>query len=164
MAMQKKKKRGNWPYITGEKRRNRVRVGDRGGMIYIDVQDGSGIRIRRSLGHRDRHRAKAEADAVAGQLGSRANALQARDLRIGLLFDKYLEEVTPKKAATTQEHDRMASRLFKAYLGAGFRVDALTQREWDGFIKARRSGDLSPTRRGNVVQQVGNRTIERDLR
>lgn len=56
-------------YITGVKGRNRVRVFERGTSIFIDYRTEDGGRVKQSLGHRDRTRAKHAADEVAAKFG-----------------------------------------------------------------------------------------------
>ena len=80
-------------------------------------------------------------------------------LTLGTLFDIYGEEVTPTKAEASQKYDRGTMRMFLRFFGAHRRPDTLSQRDWDRFIRARRSG-----RTGRSGRPVGNRTIQQDLK
>lgn len=155
------KQRKEWSYAAGEKGRNRVRVFERSGVIYADAQDGSGGRIRKSLGHNDRTRAKRQADEMAAQIARSSFALRADDLRLGPLFDKYLGEVTPGKAKSSQGSDQRSARLFEKFLGRECKVATLSRRDWDGFIRARGSGQLRPSQSHRAA---GIAAIDNDLK
>ena len=75
------------------------------------------------------------------------------------LFEIYGEEVTPTKAETSQRSDRAATRMFLRFFGRGRSPETLSQRDWDRFIRARRSGRVGPSGR-----PVSDRTIEHDLK
>lgn len=148
-----------WSYKAGEKGRNRVRVFEWTGGIWIDYRD-TERRHRKPLGHSDRAQAKRLADEVAVQLGALdpiGVAAAASPLTVGTLFDMYEREVTPAKAASTQRHDRRALEMARSCWGAGTRVLDLDRRHWDRFILQRRQGALSP-------HQVRDGAIENDLR
>ena len=161
MARTKRRRRG---YSAGERGRNRVRVfpDPKTGLIQIEWRE-EGRRRSRSLGHRDWDRAKRQADEVAaGHAGALVPELveaEPTPLTLETLFDIYGEEVTPTKGETTRKHDRVATKMFLAFFGRNRKPGTLSQRDWDRFIRGRRSGKVGPSGR-----PVSNRTIERDLR
>ena len=123
-----------------------------------------GRRVSRSLGHRDWKRAEEQADQFAdGRLrltpreSARTNATP-RPLTLGTLFGIYAEEVTPTKADLTQKCDIAATRMFLKYFGKNRDPSTLSQRDWDRFIRDRRSGTA-----GHRGKPVANLTIARDL-
>ena len=80
-------------------------------------------------------------------------------LTLEKLFDIYGEEVTPAKGRHTRRHDRAAMRMFLECFGRDRKPATLSQRDWDRFIGARRSGRIGPS-----GEPVSDRTVERDLR
>ena len=155
-------KRGRRSYSAGERGRNRVRVfpDRKTGLFQIEWRD-NGRRLTRSLKHRDWRRAKRQADELAAGFASPESQREAKPepLTLGTLFDIYGEEVTPTKAEASQKYDRGTMRMFLRFFGAHRRPDTLSQRDWDRFIRARRSG-----RTGRSGRPVGNRTIQQDLK
>lgn len=150
-----------WSYSTGERGRNRVRAFEHAsGVLMLEFSD-RGKRTRISLGHRDRERAKRAADEAAAKLGT-AEDLKPDEITLGQLFDIYGREVTPRKAASTQKHDRRAMRMFRRYFRPDRTVASLGLRDWDRFIADRRSGRLSPNQSNG--RPVGDRIVEQDLR
>ncbi len=79
-------------------------------------------------------------------------------LTLGRLFDIYREEVTPTKGRRARLHDTAATKMFLSCFGRDRRPEALSQRDWDRFIRERRAGRIGP--RGKPVSA---RTIEYDL-
>ena len=160
MARTKKKR---WSYSTGERGRNRVRIFEHSsGMLMLEFND-KGNRTRISLGHRDRERAKRGADAAAAKLGQ-AGTLKAekpKDLTLGMLFEKYLGEVTPRNGERHQKYDRTASKMLIRYFGSERVVSTLSLRDWDRFIRDRRDGRIGPGT--DPLGPVGNRTVQKDL-
>ena len=158
-------KRSRRSYSAGEWGRNRVRVfpDPKTGLIQIEWRE-QGRRRSKSLGHRDWARGKRQADEVAAR-GCGASSPdappQARPtpLTLARLFDIYGDEVTPRKGKGSQRHDRVATRMFLKCFGRDRRPATLSQRDWDRFIRARRSGKVGPSRK-----PVSDRTIEYDLR
>ena len=152
-------------YSAGEWGRNRARIfpDPRTGIIQIEWRV-DGRRVSRSLGHRDWKRAEEQADQFAnGELRltprEKPPTIRApRPLTLGALFDIYAEEVTPTKANLTQKCDMAAMRMFLKYFGKNRDPSTLSQRDWDRFIRDRRSGIAG--RRG---KPVANQTIARDL-
>jgi len=132
------------------------------GLYQIEWRE-DGRRLTRSLKHRDWRRAKRQADeAAAGFAKPEPNGKQEADpgpLTLETLFDIYGEEVTPTKGIHTQRHDRTAMRMFLGLYGRNRDPATLSQRDWDRFILARRSGRIGPSGR-----PVSDRMIECDLR
>ena len=157
-------KRHRRSYSAGEWGRNRVRVfpDPKTGLIQIEWRE-DGHRRSRSLGHRDWGRAKRQADEVAaGRAGAHIpEVVEAgpTPLTLKTLFDIYGDEVTPTKGERSQRHDGAAVKMFLGFLGEDRVPATLSQRDWDRFIRERRSGKVGPS-----GQQVSDRTIERDLR
>ena len=131
------------------------------GIYQIEWRE-NGRRLTRSLKHRDWRRAKRQADQFAAGFidapNEKADA-KPEPLTLDKLFEIYGEEVTPTKAETSQRSDRAATRMFLRFFGGGRRPETLSQRDWDRFIRARRSGRISPSGR-----PVSDRTIEHDLK
>ena len=131
-------------------------------LFQIEWRD-NGRRLTRSLKHRDWRRAKRQADEfAAGYLGPelhRKAEAESEPLTLETLFDIYGEEVTPTKVERVRHRDRTATRMFLDFLGRDRRPETLSQRDWDRFIRERRSGRVGPS-----GKPVSNRTIECDLK
>ena len=156
-------KRSRRSYGAGEWGRNRVRVfpDPKTGLFQIEWRE-NGRRLTRSLGHRDWTRAKKHADEfAAGFIDAPDGNAEAEPepLTLDKLFDIYGEEVTPTKGERSQSYDRAAMRTFLECFGSDRKPATLSQRDWDRFIGARRSGRIGPS-----GQPVSDRTVERDLR
>jgi integrase len=158
-----------WSWSTGERGRNRVRVyedakGRR--LIFADFyeagQGGALHRRRVALGHRDRERAKVQAEEIAVRF-RKADMPRPTALTLAALFDIYEREVTPKKSPSTRQHDRRAMALFLGLFGRTRMPATLNRRDWDRFILLRRSGALRPpgSRQKNGVR---NRIVAQDLK
>lgn len=160
-------KRKAWSYLAGEKGRNRVRVYEDGpgGVLLVEFYKGSGGRRKRqrvSLGHRDRLRAKRQADEIAAGLGQAVEP-QPHDPTLEELFDIYLGEVTPSKGVSKRKHDHRCAEMMLRFLGRRKKARTLDRRDWDAFIRARRTGSLKPEgsrREGGV----GDRQVGYDLK
>ena len=131
-------------------------------LFQIEWRD-NGRRLTRSLKHRDWRRAKRQADEfAAGYLGPelhRKADAESEPLTLERLFDIYGEEVTPAKVERVRHRDRTATRMFLDFLGRDRRPETLSQRDWDRFIRERRSGRVGPS-----GKPVANRMIECDLK
>ena len=151
-------------YGAGEWGRNRVRVfpDPKTGLFQIEWRE-NGRRLTRSLKHRDWRRAKRQADEfAAGYLGPKLNGkaeAEPEPLTLETLFDIYGEEVTPTKVRETQQRDRALMGMFLDFLGRDRSPATLSQRDWDRFIRQRRSGKIGPSGR-----PVSYRTVEYDLK
>ena len=157
-------KRSRRSYGAGEWGRNRVRVfpDPKTGLFQVEWRE-NGRRLTRSLGHRDWTRAKRQADEFAAgfagpDLNGKAEA-QPEPLTLEMLFDIYGEEVTPTKGAHTQGHDRAATQMFLRLFGRDRDPATLSQRDWDRFIRDRRTGRIGPS-----GKPVSDRTVEYDLK
>ena len=157
-------KRSRRSYGAGEWGRNRVRVfpDPRTGLFQIEWRE-DGQRTTRSLGHRDWARAKKQADEVAagGPIRPRRQRkpkAAPKPLTLKMLFDIYDEEVTPTKSEFTQKRDRVAMRMFLRFFGNNREPATLSQRDWDRFIRKRRSGRI-----GHIGKPISNTTIAHDL-
>lgn len=155
-----------WSYKAGEKGRNRVRAFERStGIIYLEFWE-AGERQRVSTRHRDREKAKEQADELAARFATE-NPETTDDITLGALFDKYLRERTPEKAESTQKHDRRCAELFGRYFGRGRAAKTLNRELWDRFIRERRSGAIDA--RGHEVpeknqESVGPRIVAKNLK
>ena len=157
-------KRDRRSYSAGEWGRTRVRAfaDPKTGLYQIEWRE-NGRRLTRSLKHRDWARAKRQADeAAAGLAGPDLNGrnhTEPEPFTLEQLFDIYREEVTPAKGEATQWHDKAAMKMFLGFFGRRRNPATLSQRDWDQFIRARRSGTIGPSGR-----PVSDRTIEHDLK
>jgi integrase len=134
------------------------------GMLQVEFYEtlpGGSKRTRLTLGHRNRERAKRQADRIATDLVDRSHNLST-DPSLEELFDIYLREVTPTKSAAKQKHDRGCAQMFKRLFGRQRKVRTLSHREWDHFIRERRSGRLAPAGKEKPAP-VGARQVAYDL-
>ena len=162
-------KKKNWSYTTGEKGRNRVRAfeDDKTGIILLEFYSRNlgatePKRERVSTTHRDRALAKQQADQLAGQL-SQNEPPPTKELTLRTLFDIYLREVTPGKGDSKRKHDHRCAEMFVAFLGAGRKPSTLNRRDWDRFVKERRSGNIAPAG-VKELREVGARVVAYDLK
>ena len=161
MARTRRRRRS---YSAGEWGRNRVRIfpDPRTGVIQIEWRE-DGRRTTRSLGHRDWARAKKQADEFAAGFFAAPEANGSKEaepepLTLGTLFDIYREEVTPTKGERTRRRDRVATVMFLRFFGGDRNPATLSQRDWDRFIRDRRSGRV-----GHIGKPASNTTIAGDL-
>ena len=152
-----------WSYLSGEKGRNRVRAYERGsGALMLEFRD-RGRRTRITLDHRDRDRAKRQADEAAAGLAKAEVPVAERpkERTLGELFDMYLEEVTPRNGKRHQDYDRRATKMILSYFGSDRAAMTLNRRDWDRFIRERGSGRVGPGE--EPWKPVNNRTVQKDL-
>ena len=130
------------------------------GLYQVEWRE-NGRRLTRSLKHRDWARAKQQADEfAAGIAGPEMNGkAEPEPLTLEKLFHIYGDEVTPTKGERSRLYDGAAMRTFLECFGRDRRPETLSQRDWDRFIGARRSGRIGPS-----GEPVSDRTVERDLR
>jgi integrase len=169
--MSRSKRPARWSWATGERGANRVRLYEHAvsGSLYLEWYEArpapaEPLRRSRNLGHTDREQAKAVAYDFAarmlrGEVERQEPVVESGPLTLGTLFDNYLAERTPEKGKTSAKHDRRTAAMFLKKWGRGKPVRALSQREWDDFIRERRAGKLSKS--GNPVR---DRVIEQDLK
>jgi integrase len=157
-------KQDGWKYISGEKGANRVRVFvHRTGKLFAEYRR-SGQKVRQSLGHTDRQRAKQEADELAAEL---RQPDRREAVSVGTLFDSYERTVTPTKALSTQGHDRATIAHFRRIFGNAQRADELTTRDVARFeVERRRVGDMRSRKKSERGKHhpLKSRTIAYDLR
>lgn len=142
-----------WSYTAGEYGAT-VRVYERGkgGVIYAATSDGDGGEIRRSLGHRDKEKAKSWAEREAANLREGLSTLRGPIPTAAKVLTLYLRERTPDKSDKVQAADERQAELWLRVLGRDFDLRKLSRREWDAFIRQRRSGALGP--RGKRVPET----------
>lgn len=154
-----------WSYKAGEKGRNRVRAFERdSGIIYLEFWE-AGERERLSTGHRNREKAKQQADELAAKLAS-VSAEPDAGLTLRKLFDKYLEKRTPQVSERQQKHHRRCAEMFTRYWGWEREVENLNREDWDDFKRNRGTGAIDA--RGHTVpkgdrQSIGPRRVREDL-
>lgn len=158
-----------WSYKTGERGRNRVRAFEEAktGIIHLEWYEtpaGSSTRKRRrkSLGHRDREKAKQQADEAAAAFAQQPQETPD-EITLRELFDIYEREVTPEKSEREQGHDRTCKEMMLRFFGPERKAETLNRRDWDSFIRERSSGRLRPASKEKATA-VGNRTVARDLK
>ena len=82
--------------------------------------------------------------------------------RVSLLYRHFR---TPDKTPAVRLEDDRQIEMWRGVLGPDFDLSKLSRRQWDVFIRLRRTGAIDP--RGNPNEKkrkpVGDRTIERDL-
>ncbi len=139
-----------------------------GGWIQADIRVQGYPRKRVRLGHRDREAAKRWAKATQADLQRGITKILDSQPAIDRIFGLYLRYQTPKKRSlSSRQHDERCADLWQWVLGADKTPDAITTREWEEFVVARRSGAIDP--RGHFVapnksrRTVKDRAIERDM-
>ena len=155
-------KRSRRSYGAGEWGRNRVRIfpDPKTGIFQIEWRE-NGRRRTRSLKHRDWARAKRQADQFAAGFIDAPNGkaeAEPEPLTLEGLFEIYGDEVTPTKGEKSRLRDRAAMAMFLDFFGRGRGPETLSQRDWDRFIRERRTGTVGPS-----GEPVGDRMIESDL-
>jgi integrase len=163
-------KNRTWSYNAGERGANWCRAYEkcRGGIIMLEwfetPQDEQGrpqrdpetgrplkVKVRESVGHRDRDKAEAAAKQKAAELLSGSSTARVMSLR--QLLDRYVKDVTPAKKESKRKHDQRAARVFLAYFadrasvgekerGPERHPSTLDREDWAGFVAARRAGTI----------------------
>lgn len=138
-----------WSYRAGEKGRNRVVAFEhRSGALYLEFRD-EGRKRCLALPHRDKARAKQDADGMAAEFAKPKQVREPDELTIGELFDNYVQEVTPGKGEEKRSHDRRAVRLWLDAIPASRRAVSLCEADAKHFIAERKArGDLRPGKGG----------------
>lgn len=167
-------KKEDLPYTVGSKP-NTVRVYRRKGRksLYIrtwdpTLRDGEGDWRRKSLGHSDVEKAKAEAAELHAKLVAGQKALQEGTVPLSRLFSLYKKHRTPQKGEREQKGDARRIELWTRHLGPEKDPQKISRAEWEEFIEKRSAGDIDargrpkghPDHNGG---EVGPRTVERDL-
>lgn len=174
-----------------------VRVYERGvgGVLYAATWDpsargGKGGERRVSLKHRDKQRALEWAEDQARELKEGTDELRGDRPTLKRVLSFYRRHRSPDKSEAVQKEDERMAEMFRRVMGDDFDLRHLSRREWDGFIRQRRSGAIDPrgrpvpedapcprckaedptcercegTGRINPRKPVSDRTVERDLR
>ena len=127
--------------------------------LYIRIPTSQGY-LRRSLGHRDRKRARARALEVAAKLALGVEAIEGGRARVRDVFAAYERYRHPNANA------RRSLAMWARFLGASRDVAKIDLGQWDDFIRRRTSGqvdasgayvepeDRSPVRVITVVQDL----------
>ena len=150
-----------WKYQTG-RYGHRVRVferHDRGGMIHAEV---SGEK-RRSLGHRDRVRAKAWADEMSHKLA--LGQVVERDAipRVDYALSEYLTHRSPRHTPSEQQRDQRCAELWTRVLGPATDLTEISLETWEDFAADRLAGRINARgQRMKKPQPVRARTVASD--
>lgn len=156
-----------WSYTEG-KRPHRVRVFERqrGGVLYARVWDAKrGTYVKRSLGHRDRERAKVYAAEQYAKLLAGSREIEEGRTTLGRLMSFYLRHRTPTKTKSEQDADERRAEMWLRVLGTATDAHGITSRGWDGFIRNRLSGSIDGRGRpvaAGKLRRVRERTVEAD--
>ena len=153
-----------WSSSHGTRDAGRIRVYERepGGVLYIAAWlPGEGV-TRRSLGHRDRDRAKREAEQLLRARPTPAPSESApRPLSLGELFRRYVTEgrYLPDGSLKTDaylRHIGSAGNNLASHFGQELPVGDLTPDRVQHYVRLRRDGTISG-------RPVRTNTIEREL-
>ena len=136
-----------WRESLGE-RGCRVMLFERtpGGPIYREVWvGGERVAAQRSMGHRDREQAKAEAFTLLASLKARHESLTSGHVTFATLFDKYdgSPAFRAKKARTQAEDRRKLERVMR-FVGRDRDVTTIAPSDVQRYVEARMSGQCSP--------------------
>lgn len=161
-----------WNYKAGEKGRNRVRAFEKGnsGKLYLefyerDPETGDRHRRRISTGHRNRERAKRQADRLAAEFADVAPE-RTPGTTLRELFDNYLDKRSPQVGERQRKHHHRCKEMFCRYLGPDCDAESLNRRDWDSFRQDRTTGVIDARGRkvpGKERQPVAARTVKRDM-
>jgi len=166
-------RKGRWKFTTGI-RPHQVTVEERepGGPLYVRAWDptlwgGKGAWARRSLGHRDRERAKTYALKQAAKLQQGTSAILDEKNKLATVFVAYQAHRTPRKTLRERRTDARRIEMWTRVLGGTKDPEKVSLGEWERFIDDRSSGKIDP--RGHRVPEanrgrVGTRVVEADLK
>ncbi len=119
----------------------------------------------RSLGRVDWSTAIQHAEEQVARLRLGLDEMQAGKPTLRRVTRLYRHFRTPDKTPAVQVEDDRRIEMWRRVLGPDFDLSKLSRRQWDVFIRLRRTGAIDP--RGNPNEKnrrsVGDRTIERDL-
>ncbi len=129
-----------------------------GGVLYREVWvGGKRVAAKKSLDHRDRERAKADAYKLLAMLKAHEDALSGGRLTLRTLFDNYEESPSFEgKKPRTQREDRRKLERVLGFVGPDREVMSLTVTDVERYKGARVRGELGDTK-------VGMRAVEADL-
>jgi len=133
------------------------------GALYLEwsVRDAEGtLQSRREpLVGASQDEAKAAADRKAVGLLQAATPPTRAPLTLGVLFDTYVKEVSPRTKSLAY-HER-ATALFIACWGRDRLARTLSPRDVANYVDARRKGKIAPAKR--TGKGVRNRVLEQDV-
>ena len=154
-----------WSYTAG-RHGHKVRVYERRGRrcLYVSVWEG-GSEVKRSLGHANRQGAMDYADDLATKFRKGEAQVGGEAPTVERIFSLYRQHRTPDKGEYSQDADDRQAALWKRVLGGDFDLSKLSRRQWDAFLRVRRSGAIDA--RGEPVamedrRSVGERVLEKD--
>ena len=129
-----------------------------GGTLYREVYiGGTRVASKKSLRHRDKDRAEAEAYTLLATLKAREEALTEGKLTLSTLFDIYIVSPAHRaKSARTQKEDEAILRRVISFLGADGDVRSLSLSDVQRYEAMRRQGV-------NGNKPVRPRTIGKEL-
>jgi len=156
-----------WSHSVGE-RPHTVRVYERqrDGPLYARTWDAERrLWRKRSLGHRDRPKAKAFAHELHARLVQGEKDRQAGRVTLSEVFALYHRHKTPTKSPAHQREDRRKVKLWTRFLGPKKDPHEVSLSEWEQFKRARSEGAIDA--RGRHVppkkrRKVGARVLEID--
>ncbi len=135
---------------------------ERGGPLHARTFDpslrgGRGDYRRRSLGHRDRERAKQYAREQVAKLERGDADIRAGRITLSRLFTLYERHRLLRKGQTEQAVNRRQIECWSRLLGGGKDASKILRRDWEAFIDARSSGAIDA--RGNPVPEQKRRSV-----
>ena len=160
-----------WKHSVGA-RPNTITVFERkkDGVLYARAWDGAACNGKgnwrlRSLGHRDKKRARAYAIDEASKLQKGEASIADGKVTLAQVFAAYMEHKSPRKVATEQKADKRHAEMWARWLGGSSDPHKVPKSKWQAFIDARTSGAIDAN--GNVVPEgkrvsVRARTVEAD--
>jgi len=158
-------KKRPWSYTAG-RHGHKVRVYERPGRasIYVSVWE-DGREVKRSLKHSDRERAMEYADDLSKELRKGGKKVSSGRPTVGRILQPYKAHRTPDKGEASRRADARHAALWTEVLGTGFDLTTLSRRQWDAFVRERRSGAINA--RGKRVsakkrRPVRDRVVEKD--
>lgn len=151
----------------------RIRLFERGGVIYRDVAVGRVVsksgkpRTKhnvKSLRHGDWKRAEEQARALAARLALiRLSGERPGQLTIAQLHALYVTHRGGLLSAARRQEVEKAFGLFRRHVGDDFRVSDLSRHQVETYTAARLGGALRTTRGGNSGRKVRAGTIAKEL-
>lgn len=152
-----------WSSTVGSRDVGRIRVYERqpGGMLYITVWRHGEGKVRRSLGHRDRKKALADARGLLQVRPAPTPTSAPPLLTLGELFRRYAADGRhlpdgSLKSESYLRHIVSSGRNLAQHFGEGFAVDDFTPDQISQYVVLRRAGVIT----GNAVRTSA---IEREL-
>lgn len=160
-----------WSWSAGDYG-NTVTVYERtvGGNLYLRFADpgrASGM-VRRSLGHADRERAKAQAERIAAALREDAEMMREGRVTLARVFALYGREKVPRLSTEKQRvEERRQIEAWARFLGGKVDPHDVSLAEWEEYIECRGTGRIDA--HGRRVEKLEERrevspgTVAKDL-